>query len=346
VSETVFTAEEQKALEEKVILPRFFFGPLGVFGIWALAVQWPNDHWLTYALSTIGLTYILFCWTSCFHETAHQTLCSSKRLSVLIGRILGTVMFAPYSVYRESHIRHHAYLNKPTDYELWPYSDPNTSVWFRRVFVWFDLVFGFVMSPFVYGRTYFHKDSPIRSPSLRRTIAYEYVGCVVFWGSVLGLVAWYGAWMGFCRAWLIPHFLAGIYQSARKLTEHLGMASYDPMLGTRTVLGKNLLTRLFTYMNFDIFVHGPHHRHPRVSHNLLGVKMNEYMTEHPQAQFPLYGTYLSATADMLPHMFRNPGVGMNVGAAAPALEKDVDVQNFVGDVSQEVLAETDAQLDR
>ena len=45
-------------------------------------------------------------------------------LSIWTGRLLGTMMFTPYTAYREVHIRHHAYLNTPRDWELWPYSDP------------------------------------------------------------------------------------------------------------------------------------------------------------------------------------------------------------------------------
>ena len=46
--------------------------------------------------------------------------------------------------------------------------------------------------------------------------------------------------------------IAGVLQTMRKLTEHLGMASYDPPLGTRAVIGQNWLTRLGSFMNFDI----------------------------------------------------------------------------------------------
>ena len=67
------------------------------------------------------------------------------------GRVIGTMIGVPYSIYRESHIRHHAYLNKPYDWELWPYSDPKASLWFRRVFVWFDLFLGMLGAMATYG---------------------------------------------------------------------------------------------------------------------------------------------------------------------------------------------------
>ena len=87
-------------------------------------------------------------------------------------------------------------------------------------------------------------------------------------------------WHGYLRAWLIPSCVAGIYQSIRKFTEHLGMASYDPMVGTRTVVGQNWFTRMCTYLNFDIFVHGPHHRHPLVPHRTNRFPSVEHSHAH------------------------------------------------------------------
>ncbi|APZ95613.1 fatty acid desaturase family protein [Fuerstiella marisgermanici] len=345
MSVTQFTENELSDLEDEVTLPLYVLLPLGVVGLYSLAFPWPVNTlpvylgWLTFT------TFIFFCYTSCFHETAHQTLSQSAKLSVIVGRVLGTLMFTPYSVYRESHIRHHAYLNKPTDFELWPYSDPKSPVWFRRAFVWFDLAFGIVTGPFVYGRTFFHKDSPIKSPAIRRATYWEYAAIVAFWGSVLTACAVYDLWFYLLTVWVLPHWLAGVMQTGRKLTEHLGMSSYDPLKGTRTVVADNWFTRLCTWMNFDIFVHGPHHRHPKVAHNLLHRKMKEYK-EQTQEEFPIFATYRKAAVAMLPYLIRNPGVGMNAGAASPDVEKVKDVDNFVADVAEEVLADRDLETGR
>ena len=168
MSLTEFTEDELKDLEEEVTLPLYALFPLGTLGLYSLAFPWPVNTLPVYLGWLTLTTFVFFCYTSCFHETAHQTLSDSRRMSIIVGRILGTLMFTPYSVYRESHIRHHAYLNKPTDFELWPYSDPKTSVWFRRVFVWVDLAIGFLTSPYIYARTFFHRDSPIKSTKTHR----------------------------------------------------------------------------------------------------------------------------------------------------------------------------------
>ncbi|MBM81592.1 MAG: fatty acid desaturase [Planctomycetaceae bacterium] len=343
MSLTTFTETEQQALEEKWTLPRFVYFPVGTaaLAILALDLPWPNDHWAWQALWVSLVTYSMFCWTSCFHETVHQTLCGSRAISIWLGRILGTLMFVPYTAYRESHIRHHAYLNKPADWELWPYSDPNTSLRFRRVFVWFDLIVGVFMSPAIYSRLYFHPDSPITNPETRKTLRREYIGMILVWASIIGGVIYAGRVHTFLMAWVLPHYLAGVVQSVRKFTEHLGMKDYDPMLGTRTVIGDNWLTRFCTYLNFDIFVHGPHHRHPRVSHDRLIEKMNDYMSVNPTKEYPVFATYWQAICHMIPSMFKNPGVGMNLGAPEPKKEKSSEVNNFVADVTREVLADAD-----
>lgn len=293
----------------RLILARSF--PIGM---WFLANPWPSDDWPFQAFWTLFTTYSLFCWTSCFHETVHQTLWPDRRSwNVWMGRILGMVMFTPYTVYRESHIRHHAYLNTPDDWELWPYSDPRTSKMFRLCFVWADLLLGFVTAPFIYGRIAFHKSSPLKSPETRAAIRNEYLLSVVFWGAILSGAAWFEAWHEFIQVWLIPHVLAGIVQTGRKFTEHLGMSSSDPLLGTRTVIGQGFWTRACAYANFDIFTHGAHHRHPRLPHGQLIASMQQHMDQNPGIVFPVFSTYAGAVWNMLPAMFLRPGVGVNAG---------------------------------
>jgi hypothetical protein len=109
---------------------------------------------------------------------------------------------------------------------------------------------------------------------------------------------------------------------------------------TPTVVSRNWFTRVCTWLNFDIFVHGPHHRHPRVPHRTLKEKMNEYLEQQPELQYPMFRTYSAAVWDMLPILIKNPGVGMNAGAAAPDVDKQ-NADNFVAGVVEEVLSEKD-----
>lgn len=335
MSLTEFTEEERAAIARRQTLLRFLFAPAQVASMVLIALPWPVDHWSVQAFWVLVTSYFMFCWTSCFHETAHQTLFSSQRLSIWLGEFLGFLMLVPYTAYREAHIRHHAYLNKPTDWELWPYSDPNASLAFRRAWVWVDLLLGVFAAPIMYARIYFSKNSPLK-PDQRRAIRREYLGMIVFWSAIAAYLTYSNAWNIFALVYVLPYWIAGVLQNGRKLTEHLGMASYDPMQGTRTVVGENAVTRLLTFLNFDIFVHGPHHRHPRVSHDQLAGLAREYAEQAKTEPLPVFTTYRAAVRDMAPWLFKNPGVGVNAGALPPGAERN-QVDNFVGDVTKEVL---------
>jgi len=158
---------------------------------------------------------------------------------------------------------------------------------------------------------------------------------VICWSGLAVYLTMSSTWLDFLQVWWIPLTIAGFLQTMRKFTEHLGMASFDPLLGTRTVRGHNWLTRITSFLNFNIFVHGPHHRHPRVAHTSLGELMDDYVEANPKRDLPVYPTYVRATLAMLPWLIRNPGVGVNVGAAEPSNVDDV--KDFLQDVSREVL---------
>ena len=338
---TAFTKTELQAIEQARPIPRLVTIPLGIGSLVCGGHDVFGAHPACTLLVGLFTACMMFCWTSTLHEAAHHTLFKRRWANEWLGRWLGIMMFLPYTVYRESHIRHHAYLNQPGDWELWPYSDPTKSLRFRRTYAWFDLICGIVSSPIIYGRIYFHANSPIRQASIRRTIRYEYVGVAVFWLLVLSLIGLTNSWQVHLKGTFWPMMVAGFLQTGRKFTEHLGMSSFDPLQGTRTVLPSHLLLRFSSFLNFDIFVHGPHHRHPRAAHHTLQTRMGDYVCANPTGSFPVYRNYSRAVWDMLPHLFRNPACGINAGAATTAVSH-IDVEDFVGDVVTEVLGSSSA----
>jgi len=278
----------------------------------------------------------LFSLTSCLHETVHQTFSPSPRVNVWLGRLIAIVLLMTYTGFRETHIRHHAYMNQPRDWELWPYSRPQASLWFRRLFVWADLFLGFLATPFIYYRIAVYPASPIDRRA-RMTILAEAAVTVAVWTLVL-------SWLDYMRllsirqaSWSLPFFVMTFIQTGRKLTEHLGMASYDPMLGTRTVMGAGWITRLTNYIQFDIFVHGVHHRHPRLVHGRLREKMRSYIAANPDVRYPVFDKHRQATWNMLPHVLLNPAVGMNAGGGQPSSGGEGDTTDFLSDVHRNSL---------
>lgn len=331
---TNFNAEEQRSLRQKRTIPRLVSVPLAGAGMLAVGLGvGAGNLWVAVALALFTAS-MMFCWTSALHEAAHQTLWHSRSASVWSGRLLGTLMFTPYTIYREVHIRHHAYLNTPRDWELWPYSDPEASLGFRRAFVWFDLLCAVAAGPVIYGRMYFHPKTPLKDPKLRRTIRNEYLAIAVVWGMIWIYTTLTHQWTAHVRGVLLPMYLAAMFQTGRKFTEHLGMASFDPLHGTRTVLPRQWLLRLSSFLNFDIFIHGPHHRHPRLTHTTLGDKLEEYRRDNPRAKYPAYDRYWKATLAMLPSMLRNPGCGVNAGGRYVGHTVD-GADDFVADVIEQ-----------
>lgn len=291
----------------------------------SLASGFPTDHWLWVSCVIVALVYFQHCWTTIFHEDVHYTLYKGKWHNIRNGMIVGTLLGVPFNVYRQVHIRHHNRMNEPEDWELWPYCDPNKSLRFRRIFLFFDILFGVWVGAYIYGRIFFVAHSPIKDPKFRRRIWMEYALIAVFWGAVWGVVIATSAWLLFAKIYLIPAFLTGIVQTIRKLTEHLGLPNGDPMRGARTVITKDPIGKAFSYTSFHIATHGMHHKYPQMPHRHL-VKAFEVDTtersepveavEVEKAGPPVFPSHFRAMVDMTRYL-AYPGIGENVRLDRP-----------------------------
>lgn len=294
--------------------PRFILFPiLAVLLYPPFVLGWGGDSWLIQSAWVAILTFCWFCVAGAFHEATHHNLFSRLFWNIWYGRLMGMMIGIPYTVYKETHRRHHAYLNTPQDYELWPYSDPRCSLTFRRFFVWLDIIAGVFTAPYIYGRIYHDKNSGLNE-KVRRTIFWEYISVGVFWLVVIGGLYLFALqtgfqWSDFHVIWILPLLLSPCVNTIRKFVEHLGMTSLDPILGTRTIVPGNFLTRFFCYFNFDIAVHGPHHRYPKAHHYELEAKMRAFVQEHPETPTPQFSSYLSAIWDMVPCLWIRPATG-------------------------------------
>ncbi len=298
------------------IWPRFLLFPTTAIGGYAgLINHWGGEAWWMQGLWVALLTYSWFCVGGVFHECAHQTLGKARGANIWAGRIIGTILGIPYTVFRECHRYHHSCMNTPQDWEMWPYSDPRSSLTFRRAFVWFDIFAGVIAAPVIFGRIYWTQSSPLPLP-VRRVIYKEYLAIAFVWIAGIAIFAWLAVAGAieprhFNVVWILPLVIAPMLNTLRKFSEHLGMASNDPILGTRTVVADNFLTRVFSYFDFELCVHGPHHRHPRLSRDHLASNMQRYIAAHPQKAVPVFSSHRQALADAWPCLFRNPGVGVN-----------------------------------
>lgn len=341
MSDTVFTHDEQHSIRQPRIWPRLLAFPiLAVVGQTAFFAGVSEDSWPVQLSWVAVLSYCWFCIAGVSHELIHQTLPIPRRLCVWLGRVIGTMLGTPYSVYRAIHVTHHAYLNTPLDWELWPYSDPRRGLWFRRLFVWFDIACGFLATPIIYQRICYSSESPV-PPAERRRMRIEYLFVFLFWGTVIGSLAWLEIvdTIHLTMADLVhlsPLLIASSVNSLRKLTGHLGLASYDPVEGTRTIIGRHWWTRCLSYFDFELWIHGPHHRFPKQSHHQLENSMRQLELRDPERTLPVFHSFHSAFFDVLPWLFRNPAVGMNAGNKAP-LTHLPNIDNFVTDVLSDVV---------
>ena len=300
---------------------RFLAFPiLACAGQWWWMAHYSPTNLMASAIWIPLLTFSWFCIGGVSHELVHGNLKLNRSLEIGIARVIGTVLGIPFTVYREVHMRHHAYLNTPLDWEMWPYGDPDVSLRFRRVFVWFDVVFAVIATPIIWGRICYSADSPVAA-DIRRTMRREYLAVAIFWSIVIGTGIWVHRTGRFeflpeHLTFAAPALLATICNGIRKMMDHVGTRSFDPLHGTRTIIGKTFFTRVLSYFNFDLAIHGPHHRFPKLDHSLLQERMSDIASDNPDQTYIVFPSFTSAIVDTFRAVINNPGVGLNAGCTA------------------------------
>jgi fatty acid desaturase len=310
-------AGEEKRMSKLAPLRFLAFPVLAFTGQWFWMQNFSPTSVLACAFWIPLLAYSWFCVGGLAHELVHENLLFGPRASRFIGTIIGTAIGIPHTVYREIHMRHHAYLNTPLDWELWPYSDPNVSLGVRRVFIWFDMLCGSLATPLIWGRICFSKHSPV-SEKLKQTMRREYLLMAVTFLAAAGFAAWMistGRHQFNPQSLIfgLPLILAANCNSVRKVMEHIGTRSFDPLKGTRTIVGRSTLTRLLSFFDFDISVHGPHHRHPKLHHSQLSDRMGEIQAADPDQKYPVFPSFTTALVDTFRSAISDPSVGVNAG---------------------------------
>ena len=148
----------------------------------------------------------------------------------------------------------------------------------------------------------------------RRAARLEFGLSAVLWGTFTGVIAWLlisdqllESQLSFW--WIAPLCFSASMNTVRKMIEHIGLPSTDSMLGTRTIKPGNAVTRAISFFNFDINIHGPHHRHGAAKYHELESKLEECLNRQPEASATVFPTYTSAAWSTLKDVIRNPGVG-------------------------------------
>ncbi len=257
--------------------------------------------------ATLLVAHLMHSQLLAFHEAAHGVLCPSRTVNELVGLFIGKFHLNGLSLFRAVHHTHHAHLGTERDEQLWPFVDPKTPRWKRRLAAACELSMGMLFDGVEFWRAFLRRGSPIQNPAVRRRIRAELAMIVAFWGAVLAATAWWGAWKWLLVLYVIPALVAGDMHSLRKYIEHMGMTGSTVLGLTRTVVPSGPLGRFLVFTMFNITYHSVHHYYARMPQASLPRFVSALTPQGPEEQ-TIYPGYWSAFLAMLPTL-RDPKVG-------------------------------------
>lgn len=284
-----------------VVNVSFYLSQLAV----GLAVYHSN-YWLAVPLVLLS-SHLMHGMLIGFHEASHGLLRKSKWFNEVDGVAIGVFSLTSFSLYRAAHQLHHAYLSTERDDELWPFNLTTSPRWLRVTAAIVELTMGMFFTPWLFLRTFFRKNSPIRNRKLRRRIWMEMGITVVVWALVLAGVAYFGVWKYFLWLYFIPAWLAGNMQSVRKYIEHVGLTGNTVNGSTRSIVADSIPARIISFSLLHEPFHGVHHWRPGLEHCELPLHP-EALEPKVEGERPPFATYYAAFYDLFINL-GDPKVG-------------------------------------
>lgn len=269
----------------------------------AAVLLWRSAWWTVTPLVWLIAGHFYHTKPLTFHDTAHGTWHPVGWKNELMGLVLGTLILVPLSVYRYAHALHHAQMSTERDPEMWPFVVPGTPRWVRILAACSEIMFGCIYVPMLFLRSVLVAGEPggLNPPArtgMRLRIGLEYLGIVAFWSAVLFTVHRHGWWEPFLVGFAVPTAVAGMYQTLNKYTEHMGLLGNSVLSGTRTVVDRRLLGRVWSSAIQNVDHHGTHHRYARIPFYHLPTA-TPYVYASEKDVLPVFPSYLSAFVDML-----------------------------------------------
>ena len=240
----------------------------------------------------IVASHLMHTYLIAFHEASHGMLRKHKRANYVSGVIMGMVSFLSFTKYRVLHQSHHMHLATEEDVELWPFVNPDTPRWGRRLAAFLELTFGLVYTPFLFWRAFFVKSRGFNNAKVRRLIWRELAIIVVFWTVAMTFVVTKDLWPWFWWNYFIPAFVAGNLQSWRKYIEHVGLSGESARSATRSIVADTWMGKLVSYTLLHEPLHGIHHIKAGLPHYELDAhtELLEPVDEGDTKPFPNYRT--------------------------------------------------------
>lgn len=237
-----------------------------LFGEMVLAFAVYRDcYWLAVPLVLV-ISHFMHGQLIGFHEASHGLLRRSRKLNEIDGVLIGTFSFLSFSLYRAAHQTHHAHLGTERDEEFWPFVNPDVPRWARIAAAILELNLGLIFTPLIFLRTFFRRNSPIRSRKVRRRIWAELAFMFFVWTTLL-LTSWMtNGWKYLLWMYLAPAVIAGNLQSWRKYIEHVGLTSATIRGSTRSVIAKGPVGKFVALTLLHEPFHGVHHQRAGIHH--------------------------------------------------------------------------------
>lgn len=306
-SDRAHVAAELRSLHDMSVVrdgPHVVAALVHVAAIAACIATWQAGWWSATVLLWLLLAWLDHAALVRLHESVHSMLSRSRWRNEAWGLVVGILSLTPPSVYRYVHNRHHAYLGGERDPEFWPYNLPGTPRWRRLAYASAELALGMIVTPALYSwRTW--KAWPSHRPALRRRLVLEWLATGVFWTALVALMIPTGWWPLLIVGHVVPAWLAGVGQTLRKFTEHLGREGTDIPAMTRTVVYRGFWGRLASKSQLHVDHHGTHHRWPRIPGRNLPAATELLLATFPARPF---SSHFAAVRDVLRHL-ADPTVG-------------------------------------
>src|SRR5215218_2849140 len=258
-----------------------------------------GGHYLLAIPATLLVAHLMHSQLLAFHEAAHGVLCPNRWVNEVVGVLIGKYHLNGLSLFRAVHHTHHAHLGTERDEQLWPFNDPRTPRWRRRLAAACELSLGMLYDVVEFWRAFLREGSPIQAPGVRRRVWAELALTATFWSSVLAVTAWFGAWRWLVVLYVIPALIAGDMHSLRKYIEHMGMTGSTVLGLTRTVVPSGPVGRALAFTLFNIPYHSVHHYYARMPQASLPGFASALAPQSPEEE-TIYASYWDAFRAMLP----------------------------------------------
>jgi fatty acid desaturase len=261
-----------------------------------------NAAWLLIVPAWLALAYIMHAHLLALHECSHAGLLPFRTLNYLTGVLVGWGALMSFTLYRSTHYTHHGWLSQERDEELWPFVIRDIPRWKRRLAAIGELSVGLLYTPALFLRCYLRRGSPIRNRRTRIHIAFELTCLILFWTAILWATAEFALWVHLLSCYIVPAWLAGNIQSARKYVEHMGLFGTTAETLTRSIVSDTWFGRLVSFTLFDEPYHAAHHFHGEIPQRQVA------RTARVFEGACVYRTYSAALADVA-RQLADPKVG-------------------------------------